>query len=202
MGSGTRGRRSASSAKYVSFGFRASRTRLRFRRHPGIYTSSNLAAADVLEASPLAGAALGGMPPPARSTLSGRPWITDRPESRSGGWPALPGPGQVPTFGRRPPPAPLPLGAPHHRRERRMYRTIFLQLSRGEAGRAHGLRTWARPCREAAPPASPRSLIGEARSGREAPRGSSLVVARHDRASMRRRSASPRNHSPATARAR
>jgi hypothetical protein len=110
--------------------------------------------------------------------------------------------GRSPTFGRRPPPAPLPLGAPHHGRERRMYRTIFLQLSRGEAGRAHGLRTWARPCREAAPPASPRSLIGEARSGREAPRGSFLVLARHDRASMRRRSASPRNHSPATARAR
>jgi hypothetical protein len=90
-----------------------------------------LAAPDALEASPLAGAALEGMPPLARSALSGRPWIADRPESRSGGWPALPGPGQVPTFGRRPPPAPLPLGAPHPGRERRMYRTIVLILSRG-----------------------------------------------------------------------
>jgi hypothetical protein len=135
-----------------------------------------LAAPDVLEASPLAGAALEGMAPLARSTLSGRPRITDRPESRSGGWPALPGPGQVPTFGRRPPPAPLPLGAPHPGRERRMYRTIFLILSRGPRAEEPRKAGVSKDGHSAIPEASPVAVLRDAACGDSSGRGSGIFV--------------------------
>jgi hypothetical protein len=148
-----------------------------------------LAAADALEASPLAGAALGGMPPLARSALSGRPWITDRPESRSGGWPALPGPGQVPTFGRRPPPAPLPLGAPHLNGSGGCIGLLSLYCQEALVQRSAQSGVTKGGCSEI-PEVSPVAVLRDAACGGSSGRGSGIFIL-HPIAGVGRQPASP-----------